>query len=274
MKRRLVESNAKRLAAIETGEQIVVGVNKFTEAEPSPLATGEESIITVDPRAEQEQIASLKAWRASRDAAKVKAALAALAAAAKEGRNIMEPSIACAHAGVTTGEWSGALREIFGEFRAPTGVSQAVVVGRHRRPEDGARPGRDAHRQARPADQDAGRQARSRRPLQRRRADRAARPRRRLRGGLRGHPADARADRRRRAGGGRARRRPVDPVRLARAAGHRDHGADAGGRPRPTSRSSSAASSRPRTPRSWSRSASPASTRPRTSTSTPSWPTS
>ena len=128
MKRRLVESNAKRLAAIESGEQVVVGVNMFTEAEPSPLASGEESIMTVDPRAEQEQIAALQAWRASRDESKVKATLADLVAAAKEGRNIMEPSIACAHAGVTTGEWSGTLREIFGEFRAPTGVSQAVVA--------------------------------------------------------------------------------------------------------------------------------------------------
>ncbi|MGE5442532.1 MAG: methylmalonyl-CoA mutase family protein, partial [Bacteroidota bacterium] len=79
MKRRLVESNARRLAAIETGEQVVVGVNKFTEAEPSPLATGEESIMTVDPGAEQQQIAALRAWRASRDAAQVKAALAELA---------------------------------------------------------------------------------------------------------------------------------------------------------------------------------------------------
>ena len=127
MKRRLVESNAKRLAAIEAGEQIVVGVNKFTEAEPSPLATGDESIITVDPMAEQQQIAALRAWRAGRDA-RAEAALAELAAAAKEGRNIMEPSIACAHAGVTTGEWSGCLREIFGEYRAPTGVGQAVVT--------------------------------------------------------------------------------------------------------------------------------------------------
>ena len=129
MKRRLVESNAKRLAAIEAGEQIVVGVNKFTEAEPSPLATGDESIITVDPMAEQQQIAALRAWRAGRDAARAEAALAELAAAAREGRNIMEPSIACAHAGVTTGEWSGCLREIFGEYRAPTGVGQAVVTG-------------------------------------------------------------------------------------------------------------------------------------------------
>ena len=127
MKRRLVESNATRLAAIESGEQTVVGVNKFTEGEPSPLGTGEESIVTVDPRAEQDQIRSLNEWKASRDAAKVKAALDELAAAIREGRNIMEPSIACAHAGVTTGEWSGLLREIYGEYRAPTGVAQAVV---------------------------------------------------------------------------------------------------------------------------------------------------
>ena len=128
MKRRLVESNAGRLAAIESGEQVVIGVNKFTEGEPSPLGTGEESIITVDPRSEQEQIARLKEWRQGRDAARVKAALDDLASAIRDGRNIMEPSIACAHAGVTTGEWSGLLREIFGEFRAPTGVAQAVVA--------------------------------------------------------------------------------------------------------------------------------------------------
>ncbi len=127
MKRRLVESNAARIAKIESGEQTVVGVNKFTEAEPSPLATGEGSIMTVDPRGEAQQIESLNQWRASRDNAKAEAALADLVAAAKDGRNIMEPSIACAHAGITTGEWSGALREIFGEFRAPTGVGQAVV---------------------------------------------------------------------------------------------------------------------------------------------------
>lgn len=127
MKRRLVESNAARLAAIEAGEQVVVGVNKFVEAEPSPLATGEGSIMTVDPRGEAMQIESLNQWRASRDEAKAKAALADVVAAAKDGRNIMEPSIAAAHAGVTTGEWAGALREIFGEYRAPTGVGQAVV---------------------------------------------------------------------------------------------------------------------------------------------------
>jgi (2R)-ethylmalonyl-CoA mutase len=127
MKRRLVESNARRVAAIESGEQPVIGVNKFTEAEPSPLSTGAGSIMTIDPRSEAAQIESLNAWRASRDQARVEDALKELAAAAREGRNIMPASIACAHAGATTGEWGGVLREIFGEYRAPTGVSQAVV---------------------------------------------------------------------------------------------------------------------------------------------------
>ncbi len=127
MKRRLVESNASRLAAIESGELAVIGVNKFVEAEPSPLATGEGSIMTVDPRGEALQIESLNQWRAERDEDRVKAAIADLAAAARNGTNIMEPSIAAAHAGVTTGEWSGVLREIFGEYRAPTGVGQAVI---------------------------------------------------------------------------------------------------------------------------------------------------
>jgi (2R)-ethylmalonyl-CoA mutase len=127
MKRRLVESNATRLAAIESGDQVVVGVNKFTEGEPSPLGTGEDAIIRIDPMAEQEQVRSLNAWRAARDPAKVRAALAELERAVADGRNIMEPSIACAHAGVTTGEWAGALRALFGEYRAPTGVAQAVV---------------------------------------------------------------------------------------------------------------------------------------------------
>ena len=128
MKQRLVESNAKRLAAIEAGEQIVVGVNKFTEGEPSPLSSGAGSIMTIDPDNEARQIESLRAWRERRDQSTVDAALAELAVAAKEGRNIMPPSIACAEAGVTTGEWAGCLREIFGEYRAPTGVGQAAVV--------------------------------------------------------------------------------------------------------------------------------------------------
>ncbi|MBC7950914.1 MAG: protein meaA, partial [Rhodospirillaceae bacterium] len=125
MKQKLVESNARRIGGIESGEQIVVGVNKWTETEPSPLTTGEGSIMTVDPKAEAEQIERLAAFKASRDGKAAEKALAELKAAAQEGRNVMEPSIAAAHAGVTTGEWAGALREVFGEYRAPTGVARA-----------------------------------------------------------------------------------------------------------------------------------------------------
>src|SRR5262249_20038100 len=129
MKRRLVESNTARLRHIETGQQIVVGVNKWTETEPSPLTAGEGAIMVVDPAVEAEQVERLKAWRAQRDAKAVKTALAELERAAKEDRNIMEPSIACAKAGVTTGEWGGTLRKVFGEYRAPTGVAQAAIAG-------------------------------------------------------------------------------------------------------------------------------------------------
>jgi ethylmalonyl-CoA mutase len=128
MKQRLVEANLKRLSAIEAGEQTVVGVNAYTEAEPSPLSTGEGSILTVDASVEQGQIERLRAWRAGRDTAAVKTALAGLAAAAKEDRNVMPASIACAQAGVTTGEWTDALRAVFSEYRAPTGVARAVGV--------------------------------------------------------------------------------------------------------------------------------------------------
>jgi ethylmalonyl-CoA mutase len=128
MKQRLVESNLKRLAAIEAGEQIVVGVNAFTEAGPSPLSTGEGSILTVDASVERGQIERLTAWRASRDATATKKALADLASAAKEDRNIMPASIVCATAGVTTGEWTETLRAVFGEYRAPTGVARAIGV--------------------------------------------------------------------------------------------------------------------------------------------------
>jgi len=129
MKRRLVESNTERLRRIERGDQIVVGVNKWTETEPSPLSAGEGAILVVDPAVEQQQIERLKAWRAARDDKAVKAALADLERAAKEGTNIMEPSIRCAKVGVTTGEWGGVLRKIFGEYRAPTGVAQAAALG-------------------------------------------------------------------------------------------------------------------------------------------------
>ena len=125
MKRRLVESNAERLGLIESGQQVVVGVNRFLETEPSPLSAGEGTIEVVDPRVEAEQIEKLKAWRAGRDAKAAAKALADLEAAAKESRNVMEPSIACAKAGVTTGEWGAVLRRVYGEYRAPTGVGAA-----------------------------------------------------------------------------------------------------------------------------------------------------
>jgi (2R)-ethylmalonyl-CoA mutase len=124
MKGRLVEANAERLAKIESGQTTVVGVNKFTTTEPSPLATGEGAIMTADPKAEADQCARLGEWRAQRDPAKVQEALAALRKAAQSGENIMPASIACAKAGVTTGEWGGAMRQLYGEYRAPTGVSQ------------------------------------------------------------------------------------------------------------------------------------------------------
>ena len=127
MKERLVESATERFKAIESGEQIVVGVNKWTESEPSPLTTGDGGFMTVDESAERDQLERLNAWREARDDGKAVAALAALQAAAREGRNVMEPSIACAHAGVTTGEWGQALREVFGEYRAPTGVGRSAA---------------------------------------------------------------------------------------------------------------------------------------------------
>jgi ethylmalonyl-CoA mutase len=128
MKQRLVESNLKRLSAIEAGEQIVIGVNAYTEAEPSPLSTGAGAILTVDASVERGQIERLRGWRAGRDGGAVKKALEELAAAAKEDRNIMPASITCARAGVTTGEWTDALRAVFGEYRAPTGVARAAGV--------------------------------------------------------------------------------------------------------------------------------------------------
>jgi (2R)-ethylmalonyl-CoA mutase len=126
MKQKLVESNAARLRQIESGEQVVVGVNRWTESEPSPLAAaGAGAILIVPESVEREQVERLIAWRAVRDDAAAQAALAMLKTAAQEGRNIMEPSIVCAKAGVTTGEWGQALRDVFGEYRAPTGVAKA-----------------------------------------------------------------------------------------------------------------------------------------------------
>jgi ethylmalonyl-CoA mutase len=126
MKQRLVESNSARFEAIERGEQIVVGVNKFLETEPSPLTGGIDAIVTVSEQAERDQIEQLNAWRTARDNAAVASALKDLKRAATGGDNIMPASIACAKAGVTTGEWGWTLREAFGEYRAPTGIGRAM----------------------------------------------------------------------------------------------------------------------------------------------------
>ena len=126
LKQQLVESNTARLEAIERGEQIVVGVNRYLESEPSPLADAADAILTVSDDAERGQIDRLKAWRAARDNAAVAAALKELKRAATSGGNIMPASIECAKAGVTTGEWGWTLREAFGEYRAPTGVGRAM----------------------------------------------------------------------------------------------------------------------------------------------------
>ena len=123
MKSRLVEANADRIAKIEGGETTVVGVNRWQAGEPSPLTSGPEAIMVADKDAETDQIARLIQWRATRNDAKVKAAVDALRHAAKSGENIMQPSIAAAKAGVTTGEWGDVVRSAFGEYRAPTGVS-------------------------------------------------------------------------------------------------------------------------------------------------------
>ncbi|HEX2903726.1 MAG TPA: protein meaA [Jatrophihabitans sp.] len=127
LKSELVSSLAQRRRRMETGEDIVVGVNRFTETEPNPLTadlTG--SILTVDPSVEQAAIDKVRAWRAQRDAAAVDSALTELREAAKTEQNLMHATLACARVGVTTGEWAGALREVFGEYRAPTGVAAAV----------------------------------------------------------------------------------------------------------------------------------------------------
>ncbi|MFP3383477.1 methylmalonyl-CoA mutase family protein [Tritonibacter sp. SIMBA_163] len=126
MKSRLVDSNAERLNRIERNETVVVGVNKWTEGEPSPLQTEDGGIMTADPAAEADQIERLNAWRASRDSAEVAAALAALRQAARDGDNIMPASVQAAKAGVTTGEWAEEMRKVYGTYRGPTGVSASI----------------------------------------------------------------------------------------------------------------------------------------------------
>jgi (2R)-ethylmalonyl-CoA mutase len=128
LKGRLVSSNTERVRRIESGDQVVVGVNRFTETAESPLG-GDENILRVDPALEAETIAELEAWRASRDNVAVETALAELRRVAESGENVMPATIALAHAGGTTGEWANALRGSFGEYRAPTGVGATIGVG-------------------------------------------------------------------------------------------------------------------------------------------------
>jgi (2R)-ethylmalonyl-CoA mutase len=129
MKAALVNSNRKRAEAIERGETKVVGVNCFTEGEPSPLEAGEKNIHTVDLSVEAEQIARLKAWRAARNESEAQGRLATLEADARADLNIMPATLACARAGVTTGEWAAALRRVYGEYRGPTGVALVIETG-------------------------------------------------------------------------------------------------------------------------------------------------
>lgn len=130
MKQALVKSHAERLRAIETGELTIVGVNKFKETAESPLTqSGDGGIMKVDPAVEQQHIEAIQAHRASRDQDKVDSALNTLRDVAKSNDNIMPASIACAHAGVTTGEWAQTLRDVFGEYRAPTGIDISSSIG-------------------------------------------------------------------------------------------------------------------------------------------------
>lgn len=125
MKGRLVEANADRLNRVEAGETVVVGVNRWQQGEASPLTAGDGGIMVVDPAVEQDQIARLMDWKAARNEGAVQRALGALRDAAKAGENVMPYSIAAAKAGATTGEWAGVMRQVFGEYRGPTGVSRS-----------------------------------------------------------------------------------------------------------------------------------------------------
>ncbi len=126
MKSRLVESNTQRLESIESGEQVVIGVNRYLDSEPSPLLAGNDAIQLVPEHVEQDQIKRLQDWRTARDQTAVASALEGLRKAALSGSSMMEPSILAAKAGVTTGEWGEVLRQSFGEYRAPTGVSASA----------------------------------------------------------------------------------------------------------------------------------------------------
>jgi (2R)-ethylmalonyl-CoA mutase len=223
MKQELVSAHAARRARIEAGDEVIVGVNRYETTEPSPLTANlDEAIMAADPEAEASALASMKAWKEQRDEDAVTEALRALAETAKTDENLMAATLVAARAGATTGEWAATLREVFGEFRAPTGVSGAVGVAeagaeltdvRARVKATGdelggrlrllvGKPGLDGHSNG--AEQVAVRGAR-----------------RRLRGDLPGHPAHAGADRQRRRRRGRALRRALDPLREPHGAGAR-----------------------------------------------------
>ncbi|MGH2686509.1 MAG: methylmalonyl-CoA mutase family protein, partial [Actinomycetota bacterium] len=132
MKERLVAEHAERLRAVESGERAVVGVNRYVETEPSPLVEGLDDGFAyhqIDPEAEAEQVESLERWRGARDEAAVRSALDALRRSATADDDLVPPSIEAAHAGATTGEWAAALRDVFGDYRAPTGVSGRAQEG-------------------------------------------------------------------------------------------------------------------------------------------------
>ena len=246
MKRQLVESNTRRLEAIERGEQIVVGVNMFTDDRPVAADGGRRRDPETVGRGRGGADRAPEGLARERATLRASSGVGALRAAAKSGQNIMPASIEAAKAGVTTGEWGAALRAEFGEYRAPTGVRSTA------RQEAGG-PRRVARRsaarfaEARQAAEIRDRQAGARRPFQRRRADRGARDRRRHGRRLRRHSLDAGRDRRARQDG-----RPCVGLSIlsgSHVAMTREVLALMKRRAWPTSRSSSAASFRPRTPR-------------------------
>ena len=264
MKGRIVQAGAERVRNIESGELKVVGVNSFTETEPSPLADSAQhgGIVTIDPAVEAEHVEAIAAWRGG---ARRRGGLGRARARCRRWRatneNLVPATIALAKAGGTVGEWAGALREVFGEYRAPTGVGAvAVQPGAEMEAVRGAGAvdrGGDG-----PPDPAARRQARPRRPLERRRTDRGGGPRCRLRGRLPGHPPDPGRDRGRGPRRGRRRRGAFDPFGLPPRPGAR-HAAAARRRPGSTRRSWSAGSFRTPTARNSRRWASPGCTRPK-----------
>ena len=267
MKAALVESHRERIARIESGEQVLVGVNRFTETEPSPLTARTAGSSSSIPRSEAEQRrGARRVARRTRRRRRPRGARRARARGRDADENVMPATIAAARAGATTGEWAQTLREAFGSYRAPTGVGEAAAPAGSGEElaalrEEVERVAEELGRGA----EDPRRQAGARRPLQRRRADRRPRARRGDGGRLRGHPAHAGADRALRGGRGRARDRAVDPLRLApRAHPGRPRGAARRGRRRHPGRGRRD-HPRGRRGRRCGRPASPRSTRRRTS---------